>query len=158
MTPNTVTNDQLLCKTCGTGVPVLKSVGFRFLEDLESSLDVAYIRVRETDHEDIEAIEDLAAAHDQFRMVQTASDLAAVLATWEPDQPEDRRQIGIILALEGAQPVSEPAALAEWHARGLRSVGLAWSGTRYAGGNYAGGDLTALGRDLLIEMARLGML
>ncbi len=107
---------------------------------------------------ELEAIEALTVSSDNFRIVKNTEDLDTVLATWEPHQPEDLRQIGIILGMEGADPIRDPAALQEWYDRGLRNVGLAWSGTRYTGGSYEGGGLTDLGVELLAEMRRLGML
>jgi membrane dipeptidase len=60
--------------------------------------------------------------------------------------------------MEGADPISKPTELYEWFNGGLRIVGLAWHGTRYAGGTGAPGPLTPLGRALLDEMARLGVI
>lgn len=106
----------------------------------------------------LEAITALAA-QEPFALVQTAGDLDAVLATWAPDAPVDRRRVGIMLAMEGADPIQTPGELPEWYARGLRGIGLSWSaGTQYCGGNDAPGDLTNLGHELLAEMAALGML
>ncbi|HKS69815.1 MAG TPA: membrane dipeptidase, partial [Ktedonobacterales bacterium] len=49
-------------------------------------------------------------------------------------------------------------AVRDYYARGLRILGTSWHGTRYGGGTRAPGPLTVLGRDLLGEMARLGMI
>lgn len=98
------------------------------------------------------------AAQEPFTLVQTAGDLDAVLATWGPDAPADQRRVGIMLAMEGADPIQTPDDLSEWYARGLRSIGPAWAHTQYCGASNDPGDLTDLGRDLLAEMAALGML
>lgn len=68
--------------------------------------------------------------------------------------------IGLILMLEGADPIVEPAQLAHWHAQGLRIIALGHYGPgRYAMGTAAAdaAGLTPLGRELLAEMAKLGM-
>lgn len=106
----------------------------------------------------LSGIEDLAARSPQITIVRTRADLDAVLATWQPDQPENARQVGIMLGMEGADPIRTPDELADWHARGLRSVGLSWGRTRYAGSNSDPGDLTAAGRALLTAMAAHNMI
>jgi membrane dipeptidase len=54
--------------------------------------------------------------------------------------------LAAILLLEGADAIRSPDDLPEWHAAGLRIVGLAWKRTRFAGGTGAPGPLTAEGR------------
>jgi membrane dipeptidase len=45
-------------------------------------------------------------------------------------------RLSIVLLMEGADPIRSPEDVPQWHARGLRMVGLAWAdGSRYAGGN-----------------------
>lgn len=99
----------------------------------------------------------LADEHDKIVLVQTQTDLDAVLATWNDDCDFDDHKMGLIVLMEGADPILEPAQLEEWHARGLRVVGPAWTQTRYSGGTKALGPLTNLGRELLETMATYGM-
>lgn len=98
------------------------------------------------------------AVHPQIALVRTAAELDGVLATWRDDQPPAARQVGIILGMEGADPITTPDEVAQWHARGLRSIGLSWGRTRYAGSNLEPGSLSAAGAALLAEMAAYGML
>jgi len=65
--------------------------------------------------------------------------------------------IGVVLLIEGADPIRTPAELDWWWEAGVRIVGPAWQRTRYAGGTRAPGPLTPLGRELVREMSRLGM-
>jgi membrane dipeptidase len=60
--------------------------------------------------------------------------------------------------MEGADGIREPAEAEQWLERGVRLVGLAWSGTRYAGGTGEPGPLTPEGRELLNVMASLGLM
>ncbi|MDJ0754159.1 MAG: membrane dipeptidase [Ardenticatenaceae bacterium] len=67
--------------------------------------------------------------------------------------------LGFVISMEGADPIRDPDQLAEWVAAGLRLIGP----THYGPGRYAGGTgtelgLTPLGRQLLVEMARLGII
>lgn len=64
---------------------------------------------------------------------------------------------GLCLLMEGADPIRTPADLEWFVERGVRITGLSWKGTRYAGGTGAPGPLTDLGRELLHEMDRLGV-
>lgn len=84
------------------------------------------------------------------RLVRTVSDLAALEAAFaRGEQP-----LGLVLLMEGADPVREPGEVGWWAEQGVRLIGPAWSATRYAGGTFKAGPLTPLGHDLLREMAR----
>lgn len=76
---------------------------------------------------------------------------------WRHDPPPDA-PIGYVLSLEGADSILTPAHLERAYADGLRAVGPAHYGPgRYAPGTAAEGGLTPLGRELLGEMRRLGI-
>jgi membrane dipeptidase len=100
----------------------------------------------------------LAEEHDRFRLVVTQGDLQAVLAGWNEQSPPDERLIGLLLSMEGADPILEPEEVEAWYERGLRAVGLAWEGTRYAGGTHEPGPLTGVGFALLEVMSDLNMI
>lgn len=68
------------------------------------------------------------------------------------------RPMPTILLMEGADEISDPAELAQWHSRGLRIVALAWKKTAHAGGTGQPGGLTDLGRATAKEINRLGMI
>ena len=93
---------------------------------------------------------------DKFQRVTDQSGLEEVLGGWEKDPPDPR--LGLVLLMEGADGVRQPAELEEWHAQGIRIVGPAWTGTRYSGGTGEPGPLTSAGRDLLMVMAGLGLI
>jgi membrane dipeptidase len=63
-------------------------------------------------------------------------------------------RLGLIISMEGADPIISPKHLNDWVVKGLRVVGLAHGKTRYAGGTGQPGPLTRLGRELLAEMER----
>lgn len=89
---------------------------------------------------------------------------------FEP-HPPDRAAAGLArrpglhagLLMENADPIREPGELGWWVQRGVCAIGLAWvRGSRYAQGNGAdtnsGPGLTPLGRELVKEIDRLGVL
>lgn len=90
----------------------------------------------------------------RLMLVTSQTDLDAVLATWAPDKETGDHRQGLVVLMEGADPILEPAQFAEWYDRGVRLVGTAWSETRYSGGTGAPGGLTHYGRDLLNVMAQ----
>lgn len=108
----------------------------------------------------LDAYRRLADDCPQFRLVMTARDLDKVLSTW-PDRAgqdlsgPDPRQIGLVVLMEGADPIVEPEQVELWYERGVRIVGLAWVATRYAGGTHEPGPLTDEGRRLLRAMRPL---
>lgn len=95
----------------------------------------------------------------QIALVRDRSDLEAILGTWRtPSKDEDAEpQVGIVLLMENADPIREPAELELWVERGIRLVGPSWAGSQYAGGVGEPGPLTDLGRELLEVMADLGV-
>jgi len=79
---------------------------------------------------------------------------------WEASAPQSATPpLGFVILMEGADPILNPSQLAEWHANGLRVLGL----THYGNGRYAGGTGCEDGLaneciDLLREMRRLNIL
>ncbi len=95
----------------------------------------------------------LADSDPRIALIRTQAELDKVLATWQVGREFEDHQFGIVMSMEGADPILEPAQFEEWYARGIRAVGLAWGQTRYSGGTSQPGPLTGLGRELLEVMA-----
>ncbi len=100
----------------------------------------------------------------QVRIIDDRRQLDTHIAAWEAwettgqGDEDTAPPIGIIVSLEGADPVSDPAQLAEWWDDGVRLLGLSHFGDcRYAGGTGSAISLTELGRALLAEMEALRM-
>jgi membrane dipeptidase len=104
------------------------------------------------------ALEQQSAA----RVIDTAKQLDAHVEAWlawEAAPDDNPPPLGFVISMEGADPITTPAELAEWHAAGLRLLGPAHYGpNRYAGGTGTTLGVTAgIGHDLLREMRRLGV-
>ena len=120
----------------------------------------------------VDAYERLANDHaNQFRLLYTRSDLEEVLGAWEAnpptppraegdalsdEAPEGGNPVGLVISMEGAEGVRDPGELEEWWGRGVRIIGLAWSGTRFCGGTREPGPLTSQGFAMLEGMSSLG--
>jgi membrane dipeptidase len=92
-------------------------------------------------------------------MVQicTAADLEKHLQTWE--NPTEKAAIGYILSLEGADSIISMKHLEKAYNYGLRAVGPAHYGPgTYAQGTDSTGGIGIKGRELLKEIARLGII
>ncbi len=87
-----------------------------------------------------------------FRKIERQVDLKAVLEHWEHPDTEEH-PVGLVVLMEGAEGVKEPAELEEWYQRGVRIIGPAWAGTRFCGGTREPGGFTQEGYDLLEAMA-----
>jgi len=95
----------------------------------------------------------------QFRLIDVESTLNTVLHTWtDPQADAEDRLIGLVALMEGADAIRAPEEVYEWYERGLRIIGLAWSGSRYAGGTQQPGPITSEGFELMESMLDLGML
>ncbi|MBZ0278057.1 MAG: hypothetical protein K8I60_18060, partial [Anaerolineae bacterium] len=55
---------------------------------------------------------------DAVRLVKTAADLDAVLATWGEGQDIGQHRQGLVLLMENADPIREPKQFEEWFERG----------------------------------------
>ena len=96
-----------------------------------------------------------------LRIIRTRGDLDDHLMQWPEDGSDTgaERPIGIVLLMEGADPIVEPAQAAQWWDDGLRMIGLAHYGpSAYAFGTDSAGPLTKKGQELCAEMDRLGMI
>lgn len=91
------------------------------------------------------------------RIIRTRGDLEEQVRAYggvtagEPPAP------GLVLLMEGADPVREPSEVSWWWERGVRLLGPAWKATRYAGGTGMPGPLTDQGVELLAAMGECGM-
>jgi len=110
-----------------------------------------------------------AAAHGQLayyrllekqghvRMLRTARELNAHWAAWLKNP--QKTPLGIILSMEGADPIVAVDQVKEWWDVGLRAIGLAHYGRgQYAYGTATDGPLSEAGVKLLKEMEKVGMI
>lgn len=92
-----------------------------------------------------------------LRLVGDRASLEAHLDARRAD-PEGA-PLGVVVAMEGADPIVDPDQLAAWYAAGLRMVGVGHYGpSAYAHGTGSAGPLSARGVALLAEMERLGVM
>lgn len=97
----------------------------------------------------------------EMQAIVSRADLDAHVARWQAsrDPLAERLPIGYVRSLEGADSIVTPAHLERaWH-DGLRAVGPAHYGPgTYAQGTDATGGIGEIGRSLLREMERLGVI
>jgi membrane dipeptidase len=81
------------------------------------------------------------------------------VALWQDETAKEKKPIGYILSLEGADSLITPQYLEMAYQYGLRAVGPAHYGPgRYANGTDATGKMNAAGIALLKEMERLNII
>jgi len=95
----------------------------------------------------------LADEYANIALIRTQPELDRVLASWAEGVPFAQHIFGIVILMEGADPILEPKQFEEWYERGVRVVGPAWEQTRYSAGTGESGPLTGMGRELLDVMA-----
>ncbi len=107
----------------------------------------------------IDAYQQLSdSAPDEFVAIRSASDLADHLAAWQ-DGSVERRKLGLMSLMEGADGIRSPDEAELWWELGVRAVGLVWMGAnQYAGGTKEPGPLTKAGERLLDAMAEIGFI
>jgi membrane dipeptidase len=96
----------------------------------------------------------------EMTMIKDRASLDEHIARWESkSDPVEKRPIGYILSLEGADSIIRPVDLEEAYEYGLRAVGPAHYGPgRYANGTDASGGLSEDGKELLRVMERKNMI
>lgn len=97
----------------------------------------------------------LIEAEPRLRLIRSSTDLEEVVASWQ--QPGQQPLVGLVILMEGADPIVNPSELPRWYEAGLRMIGPAWRSTRYSGGTGEPGPLTDLGYALLDAMADLNL-
>lgn len=84
----------------------------------------------------------------EIKIITTANELAKHIASWTPTSP-----IGVILAMEGTDPIIEPSQTKHWFDQGMRVACLAHYGqSAHAQGTGFDGPLTREGVELVKEM------
>jgi membrane dipeptidase len=94
-----------------------------------------------------------------YRIVYSRQDLADVLRPWQQSPasyPQTTHPVGLVITIEGAEGILNPAEMEEWWSAGVRMVGPVWAGNRFCGGTYVPGGFTKEGYELLDVMQDLG--
>jgi membrane dipeptidase len=103
----------------------------------------------------------------EARILQTREDLKQHIAAWleatdvstELDTSYENLPVGMVLGMEGADPILWPEQVHEWWESGVRVVSLAHYGvSTYAHGTGTPGGLLPAAKPLLREMEALGMI
>lgn len=104
----------------------------------------------------LDAYHRLVEGHpDMFRLLHTRDDMRVIIEHWNR-KDTDQHPVGLVVLMENAEGVRQPAELEEWWQRGVRIIGPAWTGTRFCGGTRQPGPLTPDGYALLERMAEIG--
>jgi membrane dipeptidase len=104
----------------------------------------------------------LLAARNEVQMIGDAPALDRHFDLWRnaaTTEPARKLPVGIVLSVEGSDPILGPSDCERWWREGLRVASLVHYGrNRYADGTGQEGPLTDEGRELLSEFMRLGMI
>ena len=113
-----------------------------------TSDDAFYLGMWQADH-----YRRLADDNQQIRLILSREDLDAVVQSWSDDRPLSDRIQGIVMTIDGAEPIAEPKQFEEWLELGVRIVAPARQTTRYCSDADADGEFTLLGYELLEALA-----
>ncbi|MDR2918260.1 MAG: membrane dipeptidase [Tannerella sp.] len=92
-------------------------------------------------------------------MIRTKEELDAHLGYWNDGEPTDKKPIGYVLSIEGADSFITVEHVERAYQYGLRAVGPAHYGPgRYANGTDSSGRLNEMGQALLKKMDELDMI
>ena len=87
----------------------------------------------------------------RITLITSREELERVVSSREPC-------VGMVLLMEGADPIVQPHDAHDWFRSGVRIVGPAWHRTRYSAGTGEPGPLTDLGRVLIRELSSAGFI
>ena len=95
----------------------------------------------------------------EVALIRDCAELDAHWNGWQAAGAAGKQPVGLILAMEGADPILAPEQAADWFDQGLRCASLVHYGrSAYAVGTGDDGPLTEPGRLLLGEFERLGII
>ena len=95
----------------------------------------------------------------EIRILETRSEFSRHMEEWTDAAETAGRAVGVVLGMEGADPILWPEQLSLWWDWGLRVVSLTHYGpSSYAHGTGCPGGLFPPARPLLAEMERTGMI
>ncbi len=100
----------------------------------------------------------------QVQIIRSAVDLETIRTQWCMGVGDRSNQIGVVLAMEGADPIVRPDQVQRWWDQGLRALSLGHYGPGvYAHGTpslteRSPGGLTPRGRELLAHCEPLGLM
>jgi membrane dipeptidase len=92
---------------------------------------------------------------DKFSLIRSKPDLNAHMHLWR-QEAGNKPPVGLVILMEGADGVRQPAEVELWWQLGVRVIGPAWKSTKYCGGTGEPGPLTKEGFALLEAMSPLG--
>ena len=99
-----------------------------------------------------------------IRIIRNLTELNTHIDEWEAwdaansGTSSDTPPLGFVISMESADPILSPEQLPEWWEAGLRVIGPAHYGPgRYAGGTGTELGLSEIGRALLAQIERVGM-
>ncbi len=100
-----------------------------------------------------------------YRTLAEAGEVALLAATGDVSaharrwRAGDGHRVGIVLAMEGCDPIISPEHVQRWYDAGLRVASLVHYGLgRYAGGTGTDGGVTPAGRALLAAFEQAGLI
>ena len=64
--------------------------------------------------------------HDKIKLIYTGADLNEVIQSWGEGTTVADHLHGLVVLMEGADPITEPKQLEEWVDHGVRIVAPAW--------------------------------
>ena len=100
-------------------------------------------------------------AKGEVRLLKSRGEFSEHMSTWLEATDYDDLPVGMVLGMEGADPISWPEQVHEWYEDGLRVISLSHYGfSRYSHGTGTGtdGGLLDGAEKLLREMESLGMI
>ena len=91
------------------------------------------------------------------RIIHNSADLEEAAAAWE--DPAADTPIGVVVAMESADPILDPDQVPEWYDLGLRMVGIAHYGvSSYSHGTGTEGGLLPTAKPLLDAFREVGII
>jgi len=97
---------------------------------------------------------------DKFHLLLNQSDLKGHIVNWQAhlkDPKAPSPPVGLVVLMEGAEGIRQPAEVEDWFNWGVRIISPAWAGNRYCGGTREPGPLSKKGFELLEAMSAFNL-
>ncbi len=126
----------------------------------EGGVNIVFVNLFENLHPEGSLKEALLQLSELNKELENTDEAILICNKEDLNRALNENKVGLVLSMEGMEPISnEIVLLRTFYDLGLRSAMLTWNWRNYfAAGSWETGGLSKLGKELIVEMERLGMI
>ena len=126
----------------------------------EGGVNIVFVNLFENLHPEGSLKEALLQLSELNKELENTDEAILICNKEDLNRALNENKVGLVLSMEGMEPISnEIVLLRTFYDLGLRSAMLTWNWRNYfAAGSWETGGLSKLGKELIVEMEKLGII